>query len=169
MFKKGEFVVCGSRGVCTVEDISKLTMSCADKEQEYYILKPLYTAGSTVYMPVDGDQESVRKVLSHEEADALIRELDSIPVISSPSDKLLEQEYRGCMRTGRCKEWVRILKTTYQRKCRRQEMGRKVTAVDAKYSRIAQESLFGELSVALDIPREQVAGYIEKMIKKCLA
>ena len=81
-------------------------------------------------------------------------------------DKLLEQEYRGCLKTNLCEEWVKIIKTTYFRKLKRLQMGRKVTAVDAKYSRIAEDSLYGELALVLDMPKEKVADYIASEIEK---
>ena len=164
MFGKGEYVVCGSKGVCTVESVMKLSMPGVSGDREYYVLKPLYNYATTVYIPVDAGKESMRGVLSEAEAKQLIHAMDGIAPISIANDKMLEQEYRGCMRTNLCEEWVRILKTTYQRKIKRQEMGRKVTAVDAKYSRIAEDSLYGELAIALVIPKEEVPAYIAREI-----
>lgn len=63
VFEIGEYVVCGNKGVCVVEDVTKLNISDVDKEREYYILKPLYMAGSTVYVPVDSSEKSMRRVL----------------------------------------------------------------------------------------------------------
>lgn len=160
MFKKGEYVVCGNKGVCLVEDITTLNISGVDKAREYYILKPLYMSGSTVYVPVDATNESIRRVLSKDEAEALIKGIPSIPMITGVNDKLLEQEYRGCMKSNNCEEWIKIIKTIYLRKQKRIEAGRKVTAVDAKYFRLAEESLYGELAVALDMPKEEVESYI---------
>ena len=68
MFQRGEKVVCGSKGVCSIEDITTLNISGVDKEREYYILKPLYMAASTVYVPVDTADEALRRVLTEEEA-----------------------------------------------------------------------------------------------------
>ena len=166
MFDKGEYVVCGSKGVCTVEDVTTLNVPGVDGRREYYVLKPVYNCSTTVYIPVDAGKESMRGVLSAAEAKKLIRKMEEIAPIVIANDKMLEQEYRGCMRTNLCEEWVRILKTTRQRKQKRQELGRKVTAVDAKYSKIAEESLYGELAVALGIPRETVPAYVESEIKK---
>ncbi len=160
MFEKGEYVVCGNKGVCLVENITTLNISGVDKEREYYILKPVYMTGSTVYVPVDATKESIRKILNREEAKELIQLIPEIPLITIANDKLLEQEYRGCIQSNSCREWVRIIKTIYLRKKQRIEAGRKVTAVDAKYSRLAEDNLYGELAVALDIPREEVEGYI---------
>lgn len=160
MFKKGEYVVCGNKGVCLVEDITTLNISGVDKAREYYILKPLYMSGSTVYVPVDATKESIRKILSKDEAEALIKGIPAIPMITGVNDKLLEQEYRGCMKSNNCEEWIKIIKTIYLRKQKRIEAGRKVTAVDAKYFRLAEDSLYGELAVALDMPKEEVESYI---------
>lgn len=166
MFGIGEFVVCGSKGVCTVEEVTKLNMPGVNRERDYYVLKPVYNFGTTVYIPVDTGNESMRKILSVEEANQLIQAIKDIQPITTANDKLLEQEYRGCLRTNLCEEWVKIIKTTYFRKQRRLQMGRKVTAVDAKYSRIAEDSLYGELAVVLDIPKDKVAGYIAAEIEK---
>lgn len=166
MFEKGEYVVSGGKGVCVVEDITTLNISGVDREREYYILKPLYMAGSTVYVPVDTADDSMRRVLSREEADELIHEIPEIPLITISNDKLLEQEYRGCMRTNDCAEWIRIIKTIYQRKQKRLAAGRKVTAVDAKYFRMAEDSLYGELAVSLQMPRGEIEDYITRVIDK---
>lgn len=166
VFEKGEYVVVGNKGVCAVDEITTLNISGVDKEREYYILKPVYVPGSTVYMPVDTAKESMRSVLTKEEAKQLIDEIPRIPLITITNDKLLEQEYRGCMKTNCCEEWVKIIKTIYIRKQKRLEAGRKVTAIDAKYFRIAEDNLYGELAVALNIPKAEVQTYITSEIDK---
>lgn len=160
MFQKGEYVVSGSKGVCIVENITKLNLSGIDKEREYYILKPIYMSGSTIFVPVDTAEDTLRRVLSREQADELIKEIEKIPLIEPANEKLLEQEYKGCIRTNDCKDLVRIIKTIYARKQERLEAGRKVTAVDAKYFRLAEDNLYGELAVALKMTKNDVEPYI---------
>lgn len=160
MFEIGEYVVCGSKGVCVVENITTLDISGVDKKRIYYILKPKYQAGSTVYVPVDSSRESIRRVLSREEAQQLIDAIPELPLIDIANEKLSEQIYKECMRANSCEEWVRIIKTIYLRKQKRIQAGRKVTAVDAKYFHLAEESLYGELAVALGLNREDVEAYI---------
>lgn len=160
MFETGEYVVCGNKGVCVVEDVTTLDISGVDKERQYYILKPKYQPGSTVYVPVDSSRESMRRVLNREEAQRLIAAIPQIPLLTITNEKLSEQTYRECLRTGSCEEWVRIIKTIYLRKKKRLQAGRKVTAVDAKYFRMAEESLYGELAVALEMNRSEMESYI---------
>ena len=160
VFEKGEYVVAGGKGVCQVIDVTILELPGVDKNRSYYILKPVHITGSTVYIPVDAAENSMRRILTEEEAEKLIADIPEIPSIAIENDKLLEQEYKGCAKANSCEGWVKIIKTIYLRKKKREEAGRKVTAVDAKYSRIAEDNLYGELSVVLKIPKNEVEGYI---------
>ena len=63
-----------------------------------------------------------------------------------------------------CEDLVKLLKTIYTRKQKRIKAGRKVTAVDAKYFHMAEENLYGELAVSLNISRKEVEGYIVEAI-----
>ncbi len=165
MFRTGEKVVCGSKGVCSVENITTLDISGVDKMREYYILKPLYMVASTVYVPVDTAEGSLRRVLTYEEAQELIGRMPEIPQITILNEKFLEQEYKNCLKTDRCEEWVKVIKTIWSRMQKRIESGRKVTAVDARYLKIAQDCLYGEMAVSLSIPREEVEEYINQQLE----
>ena len=160
MFEIGEYVICGNKGVCRVEDITTLDITGVDKNRKYYILKPKYVSGSTVYVPVDSPKESMRKVLQPEEAKKLINNIPEIPLLTFTDDKLSEQAYKECMKSNSCEELVKVIKTIHIRKQKRIQAGRKVTAVDAKYFHLAEESLYGELAVSLGISRDEVEAYI---------
>lgn len=160
VFKIGDYVICGNKGVCVVENITTLNISGVDREREYYILKPLYLTGSTVYVPVDSPKESMRRVMERGEAQKLIETIPDIPLLTIPNDKLSEQMYRECIRTNNCEELVKIIKTIHLRKQKRIQAGRKVTAVDAKYFHMAVDNLYGELAVVLNMSRDEVEGYI---------
>ncbi|MCI9571982.1 MAG: CarD family transcriptional regulator [Lachnospiraceae bacterium] len=165
MFQIGDYVICSNKGVCEVENITVLNISGADKEKEYYILKPLYSAGSTVYVPVDSQKDhTMRKVLERTEAERLIGTIPEIPLLVITNDKMTEQMYKDCMKSNDCQELVKLIKTIHQRKQKRIQAGRKITAVDAKYFHLAEENLYGELAVALDLTREEVSGYITAAI-----
>ncbi len=165
MFSIGQDVVCGNKGVCTVEDITTLDISGVDKAKKYYILKPRYMAASTVYIPVDTAEASMRVVLTKSEAEELIRSMPEIPVLNIQNEKLVEQEYKACMKTNSCQDWVRLLKTIYARKQKRLQAGRKETAIDGKYTKLAEDNLYGELAVALDMDKNEVCEYISAQLQ----
>lgn len=165
MFEIGEYVSCGSKGICVVEQITKLNLSGVDKERDYYILKSAYRAGSTIYIPVDSPVESIRSVLKKEEAQKLVDSIAQFPLMELPNEKFVEQAFKERMKTNRCEDWAVVLKTTIFRKNKRLLEHRKMTAVDTKYSHLAEDSLYGELAIALEMEREDVEKYLEE--KKC--
>ena len=162
MFSIGDYVACGNKGVCVVEEIKTLDISGVDKNEQYYILKPVYNSASTVYIPVELAEESIRPVLTMQEARVLVADIPEIDCLDITNEKLVESMYKGCIRSNDVREFVRLIKTIYGRKKKRLEAGRKETAIDAKYFRIVADFLFGELAVSLDIPKNEVEGYISE-------
>ncbi|MDE7403698.1 MAG: CarD family transcriptional regulator [Lachnospiraceae bacterium] len=164
MFQKGEYVIYGNNGICLIQDITTLNIPGVDKDRQYYLLKPVYASGSTVYTPVDTAETSLRHALSKDEADSLIRSIPDIPLIPLTDEKTLEKTYKEYMRSNSCKAWVQLIKTIYLRKERRIMKGYKVTALDNRYFNLAETSLYGELSIALGKPRDEVKSYISSCI-----
>ncbi len=165
MFSIGQYVICGNKGACTVEDITTLDISGVDKAKKYYILKPVYVAASTVYVPVDTAESSMRNILTKEEADELIQKIPQIPELEIRNERLVELDYKECMKANNCMELVKLIKTIYLRKKKRLEAGRKETAVDSKYFRIAEDNLYGELAVSLNMERKDVCQYISGQLE----
>ena len=160
MFEKGDYVIYGSNGICRVQDVTTLDIPGVDKNRKYYLLKPVYTSASTVYTPVDTEGTLLRPALSKEEADSLIQSIPEIPLIPLASEKTLEKTYKEYMRSNNCKAWVQLIKTIYRRKENRMMNGYKATALDSRYFSLAETSLYGELAVALNKPREEIKSYI---------
>ena len=70
------------------------------------------------------------------------------------------------MKSGDCRQWIRIIKTLYLRKLQRNAQGKRITAVDEKYLRMAEDCLYSELSAALSLPKEQMVDYIGERIEE---
>lgn len=164
MFKIGDYVAHYKEGVCEVMNIGPLNMSCSDKGKEYYTLRPLYDVGGTLYTPVDNVRRQVRAVLSGEEARKLIDEMPSIDTLWVENEKKREELYREALMKNQCREWVAIIKTSYQRKIKRLSSGKKSINIDEKYLNMAERFLYGELAAALDMPKDEVKNYIIRQL-----
>ena len=70
------------------------------------------------------------------------------------------------MRTCDGVELVRIIKTIYVRRNRRLRSGRKSTAVDERYMKLAEDNLYAELSRLLGVPKEGMPDYISEKIRQ---
>ena len=106
----------------------------------------------------------MRRTISKEEAEQLIDELPRIELLWVPDDKQREAKYKEALRTCDYHTWVSIVKTLYQRKKERIAQGKKVTAVDERYMKAAENELYGELSLTLGVPREKMEDYIKERL-----
>lgn len=160
MFETGQFIIYGNTGVCKVTEIKKMTPPGTKTDRLYYSLEPVYDSAGHVFTPVDNQKVVMRPVLTEAEARSLIGRLQDIDTMWITDEKHREDSYKEAIRTCDCEEWVRIIKTLYSRKKSRLAQGKKVTSSDARYLHLAEDNLYGELSVALGIPRERVESYL---------
>jgi len=164
MFKVGEYVVYGTNGVCKVESIGTLNMGMGDRE--YYTLAPVYEKKSKLFTPVDNQKIIIRPVLTKQETDELIDEIENIDLLCVEDEKKREETYKEAMRTCDSKQWVKIIKTLYLRKQDRLSQGKKATSSDEKYLHMAEQNLYGELAFSLNIPKEDVEHFITERIQE---
>ena len=166
MFKKGEYIVYGTSGVCQVEDITTMDMRGVPADRLFYVLAPSSQKGGKIFTPVDNEKTSMRRVITRDEASRLIDEIPKIEELWISNEKLREAQYKECMRSCDCKEWIKIIKTLYLRKRARSAQGKKITSTDEKYLRMAEEYLYSELEIPLGIPKEKVEEYITGRIRE---
>ncbi|SHK27301.1 transcriptional regulator, CarD family [Clostridium cavendishii DSM 21758] len=165
MFKINDYVVYGGNGVCKVLGIGTPSINGADKERQYYRLKPIYENGSIIYTPVDNEKVVMRRIISKEEAKALINNITSMEVLYFEDDKMRQEKYKEVMHTYDCMELIKIIKTSYLRKEERLAEGKRNTATDDKYLKMAEECLYGEFAIALDMPKDQVKDFIIQTVE----
>lgn len=166
MFAIGEYIVYGSTGVCKVIETKKMTTPGTKDDRLYYTLEPVYDKGCRLFIPVDNQKVKMRPILTKQEADELIGRIKEIDILMVTDEKNREEIYKEAIRTCSCEEWIRIIKTLYLRKKARLEAGKKVTSSDAKYMHLAEESLYGELSVVLGVPKNEMEEFIFKQVEK---
>lgn len=166
MFEVGEYIVYGVKGVCRIEDITHIDIPGADKNRLYYVLDPIGEGNGKIYAPTDNQKVMMRKVITKEEADRLIEELPQIDLLWVPDDRQREAKYKEALNTCDYRAWVSIVKTLYLRKQERVAQGKKITALDERYMRTAENELYSELSLTLGIPKERMEDYIKERLEQ---
>lgn len=164
MFSVGEYVVHGNDGVCRVEDVAPMTGSGSDRI--YYTLVPVYSTGSKLFVPTDSTKVITRAVISKNDVKQLMEEWDDIDVLSVENDKKREEIYKEALRSCDCRQWVKLIKTSYQRNQMRMEKGKKATTSDERYLHMAQENLFGEMAIPLEMSRGEAETYFIDKLKQ---
>lgn len=165
MFAVDDYIVYGNHGVCKVEKIGTVSLAMIDKNKVYYTLRPVYKNDAVVYAPVENPKSVIRPVMTKEEADSLIDEIPDITSAWITNEKEREAQYKAALKTCDCRELIRMIKTLYDRKMSRIRDGKKVTVVDERYFRQAEEQLYGELAFALDMERSQMGDYLTTRIQ----
>ena len=91
-------------------------------------------------------------------------EISEIEALLEKNDKERERQYKEAIRSGDPRQWVRIIKTSYLRGQERIAQGKKAAMIDERYFHAAEEQLYEELSIALNLPKEDMRAYIGRHV-----
>ncbi len=165
MFQVNDLVVYGNLGISVITDVCYQNLVDAPDEQLYYTLKPLHQQ-CVIHTPVNSTKVFMRRVISKEEAEALIDRIPSIrpePYHNKAISQLTEH-YTAAFHTHELIDLVKLTMSIYAKRQEVEAQNRKFSVVDERFLQRAEDLLFSELSVALAIPRESVPDYIASRV-----
>lgn len=165
MFEKGQLIIYGNTGVCIVDGIGPLETSSGMGDRVYYTLSPFYSKESRIYTPVDNQKIIMRPILTKQEAEDLIRKIPQIQELWIGDEKQREKDYKDALAKADCHEMIRVIKTIYPRRQKRLAAGKKVTASDERYFNMAEDFLYKELAISLNIDLGKVESYIRSHVE----
>lgn len=159
MFKIGDTIV-HRHEVCKVAEI---TENYRDGE-DYYTLRPLSDETLIIRTPVSNSRGMMRKIISKAEAKALIASIPDIEIFELDT-RTLASEYKKLLDSGTHEDVIRIIKTAYLRKEERTKNKLQASENDKIYFRLAEGILYSELSIALNLPHDEIKEQITKQIE----
>lgn len=168
MYKVGDYVVKANTGICVIEEITKRKITEESPEKDYYVLSPLDDKRSRLFVPVSSEAANLRMAMDRTQAMELIRSIPSIKECWIDSDKLREKKYKEAIKSNDPVELVSIIKNLYIRNRERQEQGKKVTAIDDRYFKMAENTLYCELAHALDEDKDDMRRIISSWVEDVL-
>lgn len=160
MYQVGTLVVYGSSGVCRVAAVE-----AREGGRCYYTLAPLFGT-EIIYVPVD-TKVYIRPILSRDEAEGLVRHMPAVAAecMDGQSLQALSRHYQDAISSHDCRDLIRLLKTIHAKDSEAVKRGKKPGKIEERFRKRAEDLLYGELSVALGIDREQVPQYIQHTIQ----
>ncbi len=166
MYSVNDLIIYGSSGVCRVEEIGvPKDIPGAAPERSYYTLRPLFDNG-TIRVPTDANV-FMRPVISRSEANELIAAIPEIPADNScvtNSPQLLSEHYKSYFASHRCEDLLTLIKTVYAKNAKAGTHGKSIGRTDQHYFQRAKDLVEQELSIALEMPLEEVGPYIEQKV-----
>lgn len=160
MFEVGDYIVYGLNGVCKVEEVGPMESSSDLSGKLYYTLLPVYVSGSRIITPVDNKKVKMRTIITKPEVMELINNMEQCEPLWLDDDREREETYKQAIKDNNSYALIRMIKALYLRRESRLAEGKKATASDEKYFKLAEESLYGEFAIALDMDRKDVNEYI---------
>lgn len=164
MIEIGDYVVNASNGICQVEEIVQMDLSGSKQMKNYYLMVPVEEKTAKVYIPVDTAQNRIRHVIDKEEAWNIIERIPVIEETWIDNDKEREKKYKEVLLSCDLDRLVGIIKNMYHRKQQRNAQGKKNTAVDERYFKLAENHLYAELAFALGKEKKDMQRLIEEHI-----
>lgn len=163
MYRVGDRVVYGDNGVCEVTRIGVPDFAPQDKGQ-YYFLKPLFDDGM-IYTPTT-TATPIRLAVSRQEAEQLICDMPTAPsaIFHSRDRKLLVAHYQECLRPHTCESLAVTVRAIYEKYMMPDGTLGKLPQTEEALLRRTEKRLYEELSLALDMPPEEVPLYIDKRL-----
>ena len=163
MFQPGEKIVYGTTGVCTVQEVTpRDDLPGTAPGTLYYALEPLSGSG-IIYLPVDAPV-FMRPVITRQEAEALVARIPEMAAEAYHQRNLqmLRNHYQEVLQSHDCDKLLEMTMSIHVKEKQASKAGRKLGQIDARFQKRAEELLWGELAVALEIPVEEVPRYIQE-------
>ncbi len=164
MFNIGDIVVSSNNGICKITNIVKLDMF-QEMNKPCFLLEPVTGENTKVYIPVETAEKRVRKVLNKEEAMDVIARASDIEEMVIDDEKDREHRYKEAIQSSDPEQLIRVIKNMYHRRKQRTIQGKKTTAVDERYFKIAVHNLHSELAFALGCKEDEIQDMIQKQAK----
>lgn len=164
MFNIGDLIIYSGEGVCRVEEIGNPVIGGKLSDRLYYTLLPMYRSGK-VLAPVEG-KVFMRPVISRDEAMTLIRSIPGAEaeVCEERNLRALTEHYQNRLQMYDPAELIRVIKSVTKKRELVRQRGKKLGQIDERFMHRAEEMLYGELAVALEIEKHQVVGFIRDVI-----
>lgn len=159
MFDVGQTVLYGSNGVCTIDDVTEKRIGKVTVE--YYVLKPVYTNSSTLFVPTSNQKlvNKMRCVLTKAQAAEI---LDHIPECDEWIDSKLErnERFKEIIAEADCVELIKLIRLIHSHEQEQIEKGKRLHISDERFLKEAERMICEEFSIALDIGRDEVLARI---------
>lgn len=155
MYEVGEVVLYGANGVCEITEIT--TKKIGKVFVEYYVLKPVCSESSTLFVPTHNEQlvSKMRDVLSSDEIKSILsQKTDNEIWIDNKSERC--EKFKEIIAGGDCKKLVELIRRMHFHSKLQLKKGRRLHMSDERFLKEAEKMVCDEVSVVLHIDRGEV-------------
>ena len=130
---------------------------------EYYVLKPLASDSSTLFVPTHNEElvKRIRDILNKDSIDSI---LSHLPDIGEWNDNKQERsdDFKSIIAGGDCVELIRMIRLINAHSNDLAENGRHLHMSDERFLKEAEKMVSEEISLVLDVDRDAALELILK-------
>lgn len=163
MAKIGELVRYGQSGVCRIEEIR--TMKTLDRENEYFVLTPLYKLSSVLYVPCENSEltAKMRPLLLKEEIEPLVKRAKKEKTEWIRDFRRRSELSKKALSSSEPMELLLLIKSIYEHRKEENE-AKRVHTTDDYFLRDAEMLLYSEIAFVTESKIEAVEAKIKKAL-----
>lgn len=162
MLKRGDVTVYGNHGLCQVRDVLVPPFLEGQQEKLYYMMSPATDRNGVLYVPVEGAEDKMRRVISKKDAQELLAELEEIEEIEVTSGKRAEAEIVDVIKHNETQDMMRLVKGLHKARARRTQEGKKLATMNERHLATAEKLLYSEMAFSL---KTEVADVKERVMQ----
>ena len=160
MFSVNDRIIYGLAGVCKITDITENTLTGVARK--YYVLRPLDTDKSVIYVPVDNEKltSRMRAVPSEKELTAMLKKVrnEQLPWIDNNLER--SEQYHKILSDGDIESVVVLFRTLHAQLLKLSGIGKHLPKTDERLYKECSKLLCSEFSSILNLEHSDVLSII---------
>ena len=165
MFCAEEVIIYGGYSVCKIAEITQKEL---DGEMvDYYVLKPIFNFGSTVFVPVNNEalKKRMHTILCRDNACELIKSMPQIEMIWVDNEGKRKELYKEILAKRDRAEVIGLIKALHIHQKQQHEKKRRLHLSDERFLKEAEKTLCEELAFVLEMLPEDVPNFIRAQVQ----
>ncbi|MDO4458769.1 MAG: CarD family transcriptional regulator [Clostridia bacterium] len=164
MFEKGQVILYGNQGIFKVTGTEIQTFAGIDSE--YYVLEGIFETQRKVYVPMKSPKliEKMKPVLSRDEVENLIDSIPNRENIWIDNENRRKEAFREILSSGNRGSLLDLITTLSAHRTICRQNGRKMHQCDERAYKEAEKLVYEEFCYVLDIPQQEIVGYITNRV-----
>ena len=150
MFSLGQVVMHPTAGVCKIESTEKKFFS-RTQCQEYFVLKPVFSSNTTLFLPVDSNKVGVRELLSTDDINRNLDSVDFSETLWVDNDNARYDNFLEVMKSKNNPKIIQMIIEIKNVEISRIANGKNLRVSDAKILKEAEKIIYEEIAYVLNL------------------
>lgn len=163
IFEKSDYIVYDNAGVCLIEDITAKKFDYWDSERLCYVLRPISSSSSMVFVPVDNEKltKKMRRIMSKEEIDTILDNVRTRCIIWENDRRRRMEHFKEILSAKNQQDMLLLASCIYAKKKELSAIGKKLSSSDEMILKETERFVNEEFAFSLKLSTSQVAEYIQ--------